>query len=104
MRRMLVTSLLVALLAVSSASAAPEREALRVGPVVAAAGQQASGYLVVPDGVDPGTKIPVSVFNGAKPGPVLALIAGTHGYEYTSIVALQRLRAAARPGDGSRAP
>ncbi len=62
-----------------------------------AAGQQASGYLVVPDGVDPGTKIPVSVFHGSKPGPVLALVAGTHGYEYTSILALQRLRARLDP-------
>jgi len=78
-------------------AAATPREALRVGEVVAAAGQQASGYLLVPDGVDPGTKIPVSVFHGAKPGPVLALIAGTHGYEYTSIVALQRVRARLDP-------
>ena len=29
---------------------------------------------------------------GAKPGPVLALIAGNHGYEYPPILALQRLR------------
>ena len=72
-------------------------EPLRVGPVEAAPGQQASGYLRVPDGVDPGTSIPVSVFHGPKPGPVLALIAGTHGYEYTSIVALQRLRARLDP-------
>jgi predicted deacylase len=32
------------------------------------------------------------VFNGAKLGLVLALIAGTHGSEYTSILALQRVR------------
>jgi len=70
---------------------------LRVGEIVAQPGQQASGWLVVPDGVDPGTRIPVSVFNGAKPGPVLALIAGTHGSEYTSIVALQRVRARLDP-------
>ncbi len=81
----------------SAAAAAPAREALRVGPVVAEAGQQASGYLVVPDGIDPGTKIPVSVFHGSNPGPVLALIAGTHGYEYTSIVALKRVRARLDP-------
>ena len=97
MRQMLGISLVSALSAVGSASAAPVREPLRVGPVVAEAGRQASGYLVVPDGVDPGTQIPVSVFQGARPGPVLALIAGTHGYEYTSIVALQRLRARLDP-------
>ena len=81
----------------AAAQDAPRREALRVGPVVAEPGQRASGYLVVPDGVDPGTRIPVSVLHGAKPGPVLALVAGTHGYEYTSIVALQRLRARVDP-------
>jgi len=97
MRQMLVSSFVVAVAAAGSAPAATEREALRVGPVVAAAGQQASGYLVVPDGVDSGTRIPVSVFHGPKLGPVLALIAGTHGYEYTSIVALQRLRARLDP-------
>jgi predicted deacylase len=84
---------LVAVLLTTVAAAAPAPDALRVGEIVAAAGQQASGYLLVPDGVDPGTKIPVSVVHGAGPGPVLALIAGTHGYEYTSIVALQRVRA-----------
>jgi predicted deacylase len=45
----------------------------------------------VPDGADKGTRIPVSVVNGARPGPVLALVAGTHGYEYTSILALPRV-------------
>lgn len=63
-----------------------------VGGVTAAPGAGASGWLDVPDGVDPGTRIPVTVVNGAEGGPVLALVAGTHGSEYTSIIALQRLR------------
>jgi predicted deacylase len=96
MKRVLA-GLLVSLPVVAAAQDAPRREALRVGPVAAEPGQQASGYLVVPDGVDQGTRIPVSVFNGVEPGPVLALVAGTHGYEYTSIVALQRLRARVDP-------
>ena len=41
--------------------------------------------------------MPITVINGAQPGPVLALVAGTHGMEYTPIVALQRLRAAIDP-------
>lgn len=93
-------SWLTSLALVAAVDAAPlvlAGEPLRVGDVAAAAGQQASGYLLVPDGVDPGTKIPVSVFHGAKPGPVLALVPGTHGYEYTSIIALQRVRAALDP-------
>jgi uncharacterized protein len=90
--------LLLVLSAASAAAAAPVAvETLRVGDVAAQPGQQASGYIVVPDGVDPGTRIPVSVVNGAKPGPVLALVAGTHGSEYTSIVALQRVRARLDP-------
>jgi predicted deacylase len=40
---------------------------------------------------DEGTTIPISVVHGARPGPVLALIAGNHGYEYAPIIALQRL-------------
>ena len=39
-----------------------------------------------------GVSIPVTTITGAKPGPVLALIAGNHGYEYPPILALQRLR------------
>jgi predicted deacylase len=35
--------------------------------------------------------------HGARPGPVLALIAGTHGYEYPAITALQRLRGRVSP-------
>jgi predicted deacylase len=38
------------------------------------------------------TTIPISVYNGSKPGPVLALTAGIHGYEYPPILALQRLQ------------
>lgn len=54
-------------------------------------GATVSGWLDVPDGTDAGTAIPVSVVRGSRPGPALALVAGTHGYEYTSILALQRL-------------
>ena len=35
--------------------------------------------------------------HGAKPGPVLALVAGTHGAEYPPILALQRLRVSIDP-------
>ena len=64
---------------------------LSVGTISARPGQAVSGWLEVPDGSDSGTRIPVSVVNGSQPGSVLALIAGTHGYEYTSILALQRV-------------
>jgi len=72
-------------------------ETLTVGGATAKPGEKASGWIEVPAGVDPGTRIPVSVVNGAKPGPVLALIAGTHGAEYAAILALPRVLARLDP-------
>src|SRR5580704_19686758 len=47
----------------------------------------------IPAAQDAGTQIPVTTIEGARPGPVLALIAGNHGYEYPPILALQQLPA-----------
>jgi hypothetical protein len=52
----------------------------------------ASHTIEIPAGTDGGTEIPVTTIRGAHPGPVLALIAGNHGYEYPPILALQQLR------------
>ncbi len=93
--RSLLAPLVVCLAVASSATA--EDASLRIGGVSARPGEKASGWLVVPDGVDAGTSIPVSVVHGARPGPVLALVAGTHGYEYPPILALQRLRSKLEP-------
>ena len=41
--------------------------------------------------MDPALHIPVAVFHGAWPGPALALVAGSHGTEYASILALEKL-------------
>lgn len=62
-----------------------------VGTATAAPGQKATGTLEVPAGSDAATSIPVVVFRGARPGPVLALVSGAHGTEYTSIIALEKL-------------
>jgi len=62
-----------------------------VGTAVAAPGQKSTGYLEVPTGVDAATNIPVIVINGVKHGPVLALVSGAHGTEYTSIIAMEKL-------------
>jgi uncharacterized protein len=40
---------------------------------------------------DPAARIPVTVFHGVRPGPVLAITAGVHGYEFPPILAAQRL-------------
>jgi predicted deacylase len=80
----------LAFLALSAAAQAGELAHL--GPLRADAGAAVSGYLAVPARDDDGAEIPVSLVRGAAPGPVLALVAGTHGYEYPGISALQRLR------------
>jgi predicted deacylase len=60
-------------------------------------GQKATGYIQAPAGVDAAADIPVIVINGAKPGPALALVAGAHGTEYASIIALEKLAQSADP-------
>lgn len=62
-----------------------------VGTATARAGQKANGFIQVPAGVDAGTNIPVIVINGAASGPKLAVVAGSHGTEYASIIALEKL-------------
>ena len=71
--------------------AAKGQQSFRVGTAEAQPGHAANGYLEVPAGSDAGTKIPVVVINGTKPGPVLALVAGSHGTEYASVLALERV-------------
>jgi uncharacterized protein len=72
-------------------AAAAGQAGFTVGTATAAPGQRATGAIEVPAGVDAGTSIPVAVFQGAKPGPVLALVSGSHGTEYASIIALEKL-------------
>jgi uncharacterized protein len=62
-----------------------------VGTATALAGQKATGFIQIAAGVDAATNIPVIVINGAKPGPKLAIVAGSHGTEYASIIALENL-------------
>src|SRR5258708_16535693 len=62
-----------------------------VGTATASLGQRTTGVIAVPAGVDAAMDIPVIVINGAKLGPKLALLAGAHGTEYASIIALQKL-------------
>ncbi len=84
------------LLTCAAAATAQNRE-FSVGALSAAVGEKRSGMLSVPDRGDGGVEIPVTIVNGSAAGPVLALIAGTHGYEYPPITALQRVRKAIDP-------
>jgi len=87
-------SLFAALLACSSIVA---QERFTVGTAAAARGEKAYGAIEVPAGVDAALSIPVVVANGAKPGPVLALVSGAHGTEYASIIALEKVIARIDP-------
>jgi predicted deacylase len=68
-----------------------------VGEITAPRGERVSGFVTVPEGMDEGTTIPVTIVHGASDGPVLALIAGIHGFEYPPITALQTIRAQVDP-------
>jgi predicted deacylase len=62
-----------------------------------AAGSRHDVDIRVPAGVDGETYVPVSVFHGSRPGPVLAVTAGVHGYEFPPILAAQALLARIDP-------
>ncbi|HBX26278.1 MAG TPA: succinylglutamate desuccinylase [Gammaproteobacteria bacterium] len=68
-----------------------------VGEITVPRGERVSGFITVPKGLDEGSTIPVTILHGASDGPVLALIAGIHGYEYPPITALQSVRTQVDP-------
>ncbi|MDQ3170343.1 MAG: M14 family metallopeptidase [Acidobacteriota bacterium] len=77
---------------------AAAQQPFTVSGITAAPGTLASGTIAIPARAgDEGTSLPISILHGARPGPVLALIAGVHGQEYTPILALQNLRTSIDP-------
>ena len=97
MRRLIAVGSLILLS--MSFSAAQDRKTFTVGSATATRGQKATGTIEVPAGSDAALSIPVAVVHGAKPGPVLALVAGSHGTEYTSIIALEKLITTLNPSE-----
>jgi len=95
-RLMSVTAMLLSLVGVAAAQGGTS---FTVGSAAAARGQKATGTIEVPAGVDAALSIPVVVVNGTRPGPVLALVAGAHGTEYTSIIALEKLIGMLNPAE-----
>ncbi len=83
-------SLIAALLLTLGVSTVAQ-ERFTVGTASAARGEKATGTIEVPAATDSALSIPVVIVRGMKPGPVLALVAGVHGTEYTSIIALEKL-------------
>jgi predicted deacylase len=94
MSRLLRFTLRIILTLAAVAFVSPARaqqNSFSVGTATAAPGQKATGYLDIPAGSDAGTHIPVVVIRGARPGPVLAIVSGSHGTEYASIIAVEKL-------------
>jgi len=94
-----MTKLLIAVALFLSVQTAPA--SFTVGTATAARGEKKLGALQVPAGVDAAYDIPVAVIHGAHPGPVLAVVAGAHGTEYASIIAVERLIDRIQPADVS---
>lgn len=93
-----LTFILFLLLAAPLISAAQDPADFKLDNITAKAGEKATGFIDVPKGVDgDGTRLPISVFRGARPGKVLLVTAGIHGSEYAPILALQRLAAQSNP-------
>ena len=90
-KREIRNTLLATILLYAIGTCESQQAGLTVGSIVAVPGQKTSGFLHVPPGIDAGSDIPVVIIQGAKTGPVLALVAGSHGTEYASIIALEKL-------------
>lgn len=78
---------------------APEAD-LAVGPVRAAPGTRATGYVELDAGGST-VAIPIVLVNGTRPGPRVAVTAGLHGCEYVSIAALRQVANGLDPADVS---
>ena len=76
-----------------------EGEVFKVGTISAKRGEKVSGTLIVEEGIDKGSFIPITIIQGKKPGPVLTLNAGIHGTEYVPVIALQRIRQEINPDE-----
>jgi uncharacterized protein len=98
MSRAIIASVFLAV-TIASPVSAQDRAAFSVGTATARRGQKVTGVIEVPRGVDAATSIPVAVVHGVKPGPVLALVSGAHGTEYTSIIALEKLIGLLNPAE-----
>jgi predicted deacylase len=97
MRRTLAVGSILTLGLAAVLPAQDTQPTMTVGTAIAKRGEVAYGELRVTAGVDSGYNISVAVIHGAKPGKVVAFVAGAHGTEYTSAVALTRLIAKIDP-------
>lgn len=64
---------------------------LKVGTIEVENGNKKTGYLQAGETPLGKVEMPITVINGAKPGPTLAMTAGFHPREYASIESLTRI-------------
>ncbi|MDB4873740.1 MAG: Succinylglutamate desuccinylase/aspartoacylase [Gemmatimonadetes bacterium] len=86
-----ISSVVCVLLVLGSAARAQQSSSFTVGSATASPGTTAYGAIAIAAGSDSALSIPVAVIRGVRPGPVVAFVSGSHGTEYTSIIAMQKL-------------
>ena len=64
---------------------------IQVGNVSSRPGTKQSGYLKVGEKAASSIELPVTIIQGASPGPTLVVLAGEHGCEYCGIFAAVRV-------------
>lgn len=87
--RFLLAAFVLALL--PSATLAEGTQPIAIAGETIAPGTRADFRIIVPEGSDEATFIPVTVIHGRQAGKVLAMVAGVHGFEFASILAAERL-------------
>lgn len=95
-------SLIISLILLSTLTQqvqAQDAEQFTIGDLIAIPGQIVAGKLIIEEGSDAGSFIPVSIICGEKPGPVLTLTAGVHGTEYVPVIALQKMLKEINPAE-----
>ena len=93
-----LSTLVVAASLLAGACTGSAQAPISIAGAAPAAGTTASGAVTIaPRNGDAGASIPFTIIRGRTSGPVLLLVAGTHGAEYVPIVALQQLRKSIDP-------
>src|ERR1700694_5864475 len=70
-----------------------------IGGLKGAPGSISHGKIAVPAGSDGPTEIPITIINGAKPGPTLTFITSTNGTEYPAIWGMHEIIGQLKPAE-----
>ncbi|MEN8251748.1 MAG: succinylglutamate desuccinylase/aspartoacylase family protein [Bacteroidota bacterium] len=95
MKRIIIVFLVLSSVVIN----AQDKKVFSIGSIQANPGEKVTGKLIVEEGIDKGSFIPITVIYGEKPGPVLTLNAGIHGTEYVPVITLQLIMHKIKPED-----